>query len=90
MGKVGLRVAVNTGEVVISEDYAAGIGDPLNVAARLSSVGFWRYAVSTKLVRIESPKTATRLLASWGLSRTAVGGSLDIRRWAATCGDGGL
>ena len=34
-GKVGLRVAVNTGEVVVSDDYAAGIGDPLNVAARL-------------------------------------------------------
>src|SRR5258706_94535 len=31
----GLRVAVNTGEVVVSDDYAAGIGDPLNVAARL-------------------------------------------------------
>ncbi|MGH7288414.1 MAG: adenylate/guanylate cyclase domain-containing protein, partial [Myxococcota bacterium] len=33
--RVGLRVAVNTGEVVVSDDYAAGIGDPLNVAARL-------------------------------------------------------
>src|SRR5262249_57310392 len=29
------RVAVNTGEVVVSDEYAAGIGDPLNVAARL-------------------------------------------------------
>src|SRR5262245_66616938 len=35
LGDVGLRVAVNTGEVVVSDDYAAGIGDPLNVAARL-------------------------------------------------------
>src|SRR6185436_8572394 len=35
VGKVGLRVAVNTGEVVVSDEYAAGIGDPLNVAARL-------------------------------------------------------
>jgi class 3 adenylate cyclase len=35
VGSVGLRVAVNTGEVVVSDDYAAGIGDPLNVAARL-------------------------------------------------------
>jgi class 3 adenylate cyclase/tetratricopeptide (TPR) repeat protein len=35
VGDVGLRVAVNTGEVVVSDDYAAGIGDPLNVAARL-------------------------------------------------------
>jgi class 3 adenylate cyclase/tetratricopeptide (TPR) repeat protein len=35
VGTVGLRVAVNTGEVVVSDDYAAGIGDPLNVAARL-------------------------------------------------------
>jgi class 3 adenylate cyclase/ketosteroid isomerase-like protein len=34
-GRVGLRVALNTGEVVVSDDYAAGIGDPLNVAARL-------------------------------------------------------
>ncbi len=34
-GRVGLRVAVNTGEVVVSDDYTAGIGDPLNVAARL-------------------------------------------------------
>ncbi len=33
--RVGLRVAVNTGEVVVSDDYAAGIGDPLNVAAHL-------------------------------------------------------
>jgi hypothetical protein len=35
VGQVGLRVAVNTGEVVVSDEYAAGIGDPLNVAARL-------------------------------------------------------
>src|SRR5215510_5629739 len=35
LGTVGLRVAVNTGEVVVSDEYAAGIGDPLNVAARL-------------------------------------------------------
>jgi class 3 adenylate cyclase/tetratricopeptide (TPR) repeat protein len=35
VGTTGLRVAVNTGEVVISDEYAAGIGDPLNVAARL-------------------------------------------------------
>src|SRR6185503_18530971 len=35
VGTVGLRVAVNTGEVVVSDEYAAGIGDPLNVAARL-------------------------------------------------------
>lgn len=32
---IGLRVAVNTGEVVVSEEHPAGIGDPLNVAARL-------------------------------------------------------
>ncbi|HXJ34497.1 MAG TPA: adenylate/guanylate cyclase domain-containing protein, partial [Candidatus Eisenbacteria bacterium] len=35
LGTVGLRVAVNTGEVVVSDEYTAGIGDPLNVAARL-------------------------------------------------------
>src|SRR5262245_14836795 len=35
IGDVGLRVAVNTGEVVVTDDYTAGIGDPLNVAARL-------------------------------------------------------
>ena len=35
LGGVGLRVAVNTGEVVVTDEYAAGIGDPLNVAARL-------------------------------------------------------
>ena len=35
VGNVGLRVAINTGEVVVSDEYAAGIGDPLNVAARL-------------------------------------------------------
>src|SRR5262245_25958617 len=35
LGNAGLRVAVNTGEVVVSDDYTAGIGDPLNVAARL-------------------------------------------------------
>jgi hypothetical protein len=32
---LSVRVAVNTGEVVVSDEYAAGIGDPLNVAARL-------------------------------------------------------
>src|SRR5262249_3952650 len=32
---VGLRIGVNTGEVVVSEEHPAGIGDPLNVAARL-------------------------------------------------------
>src|SRR5262245_10531655 len=35
VGAIGLRVAVNTGEVVVSDAHAAGIGDPLNVAARL-------------------------------------------------------
>src|SRR5216117_941859 len=35
VGKVGLRVAVNTGEVVVSDEHAAGLGDPINVAARL-------------------------------------------------------
>ncbi|HJQ85101.1 MAG TPA: AAA family ATPase, partial [Candidatus Binatia bacterium] len=35
VGTIGLRVAVNTGEVVVSDDHAAGIGDPLNVASRL-------------------------------------------------------
>jgi class 3 adenylate cyclase len=35
MDAVGLRVAVNTGEVVVSDDETAVIGDPTNVAARL-------------------------------------------------------
>src|SRR5262249_27788510 len=35
VGALGLRVAINTGEVVVSDDLPAGIGDPLNVAARL-------------------------------------------------------
>ncbi|HJQ83831.1 MAG TPA: AAA family ATPase, partial [Candidatus Binatia bacterium] len=39
VGDVGLRVAVNTGEVVVSDEHAAGIGDPLNVAARLQQEG---------------------------------------------------
>src|SRR5262249_56915568 len=34
-GQVGLRVAVNTGEVVVSDAHAAGGGDALKVAARL-------------------------------------------------------
>jgi class 3 adenylate cyclase len=34
VGKVGLRVAVNTGEVV-AKDETELIGDPVNVAARL-------------------------------------------------------
>jgi class 3 adenylate cyclase len=34
-GDVGLRVAVHTGGVVVTDDYTAGIGDPLHVAARL-------------------------------------------------------
>jgi class 3 adenylate cyclase/tetratricopeptide (TPR) repeat protein len=32
---VGLRVAVNTGEIVVGDDETAVIGDPTNVAARL-------------------------------------------------------
>ncbi len=32
---LGLRVAVNTGEVVVSDDHADVVGDPVNVAARL-------------------------------------------------------
>src|SRR5881628_2490747 len=39
VGSVGLRVAVNTGEVVVSDEHAAGLGDPLNVAARLQQEG---------------------------------------------------
>src|SRR5206468_834308 len=33
--KVGLVSASNTGEVVVNDEQAAGLGDPLNVAARL-------------------------------------------------------
>ena len=32
---LGLRVAVNTGEVVVSDDHTDVVGDPVNVAARL-------------------------------------------------------
>ena len=35
VGALGLRIALNTGEVVVSDEHAAGLGDPLNVAARL-------------------------------------------------------
>src|SRR5262249_51983054 len=35
VGAVGLRVAVNTGEVVVSSDQTSVIGHPTNVAARL-------------------------------------------------------
>ncbi|HJW68310.1 MAG TPA: adenylate/guanylate cyclase domain-containing protein, partial [Candidatus Binatia bacterium] len=35
VGDVGLRVAVNTGEVVVGDDHADVVGDPVNVAARL-------------------------------------------------------
>src|SRR5262245_14772499 len=35
MGSVGLRVALNTGEVVVSDDQTDVVGDPVNVAARL-------------------------------------------------------
>src|SRR5262249_61904596 len=34
-GNIGLRVAANTGEVVVSDDHADVVGDPVNVAARL-------------------------------------------------------
>jgi len=34
-GDIGLRVAVNTGEVVVSADHTDVVGDPVNVAARL-------------------------------------------------------
>jgi class 3 adenylate cyclase/tetratricopeptide (TPR) repeat protein len=34
-GDIGLRVAANTGEVVVSDDQADVVGDPVNVAARL-------------------------------------------------------
>jgi len=35
VGDLGLRIAVNTGEVVVSDERPQGIGDPLNVAGRL-------------------------------------------------------
>ncbi len=35
VGDLGLRIAVNTGEVVTSDERPQGIGDPLNVAGRL-------------------------------------------------------
>ena len=35
VGDLGLRVAVNTGEVVVSADQTDVVGDPVNVAARL-------------------------------------------------------
>jgi class 3 adenylate cyclase len=35
LGTMGLRVAVNTGEVVVSGDHDDVVGDPVNVAARL-------------------------------------------------------
>ncbi len=35
----GLRVAINTGEVVVSPDQAEIVGDPVNVAARLQQEG---------------------------------------------------
>ena len=35
----GLRVAINTGEVVVSPDQAEIVGDPINVAARLQQEG---------------------------------------------------
>lgn len=36
-GVVGLRVGINTGEVVVSADHADVVGDPVNVAARLQA-----------------------------------------------------
>jgi class 3 adenylate cyclase len=35
LGEVGLRIAVNTGEVVVSGEHDDVVGDPVNVAARL-------------------------------------------------------
>ena len=35
VGEIGLRVALNTGEVVVSSDNTDVVGDPVNVAARL-------------------------------------------------------
>ncbi len=35
VGELGMRIALNTGEVVVSDERPAGIGDPLNVAGRL-------------------------------------------------------
>ena len=39
VGSIGLRVAVNTGEVVVSGAHDDLIGDPVNVAARLQEKG---------------------------------------------------
>jgi class 3 adenylate cyclase len=38
VGDLGLRVAVNSGEVVVSADQTDIVGDPVNVAARLQQV----------------------------------------------------
>ncbi|MGH7788524.1 MAG: AAA family ATPase, partial [Candidatus Binatia bacterium] len=35
VGDIGLRVAINTGEVVVSADHTDVVGDPVNIAARL-------------------------------------------------------
>ena len=35
VGDIGLRVAINTGEVVVSADHTDVVGDPVNVAARV-------------------------------------------------------
>ena len=34
-GRIGLRIGVNTGEVIVGADHADVVGDPVNVAARL-------------------------------------------------------
>jgi len=34
-GDIGLRVAINTGEVVVNADHSDVVGDPVNIAARL-------------------------------------------------------
>jgi len=38
VGEIGLRVAVNTGEVVVDAATDDVVGDPVNVAARLQDV----------------------------------------------------
>src|SRR6185503_5477825 len=37
VGAIGLRVGINTGEVVVSADNTDVVGDPVNVAARLQT-----------------------------------------------------
>ena len=80
VGDIGLRVGINTGEVVVSADNTDVVGDPVNVAARLQQeahdgevvIGEPTRRLVASLVTLEGADANSRWRAFREIQRTAV------------------